>query len=136
MLTFCFQFPIQIQHTFPGGTSAPPPPLLCLSFSLSLFLLWPTSFTPSHLSISSHLALKSPFQFQNALKPTPARRSLVLPRDKTGTIYLSSPLHTLRRKRATGGFVLEPFQVSNLSWKICSQWFQMKPSGILSVCAL
>lgn len=50
------------------------PPSLSV-FLLSSFLLWLTSFTPSHLSISSHLALKSLFQFQNALKPMPARRS-------------------------------------------------------------
>lgn len=64
------------------------PPSLSLFF-LSLFLLWLTSFTPSHLSISSHLALKSLFQFQNALKPVPARRSPALPRDKTLGLFTS-----------------------------------------------
>lgn len=83
-----FQFKFS---THPQGTS--PPPSFSLSvFFLPLFLLWLTSFTPSHLSISSHLALKSLFQFQNALKPLPARRSLALPRDKTLGLF-TFPLH-------------------------------------------
>lgn len=88
-----FQFKFS---THPQGTSCPPPnlpPPLSLSvFFLPLFLLWLTSFTPSHLTISSHLALKSLFQFQNALKPLPARRSLALPRDKTLGLF-TFPLH-------------------------------------------
>lgn len=84
-----FQFKFS---THPQGTSPPTSPLSLSVFFLPLFLLWLTSFTPSHLSISSHLALKSLFQFQNALKPLPTRRSLALPRDKTLGLF-TFPLH-------------------------------------------
>lgn len=55
----------------PWGTS-PFFPLLCLSLYSHLLSSWLPSFTPS---FSSHPALNSPFQFQNALKPAPATGS-------------------------------------------------------------
>lgn len=62
-------------RTHPCGTSPfPPSPFFVSLSSLSLVLASPL-FTPSRLSISSRLALKSLFQFQNALKPMPATRA-------------------------------------------------------------
>lgn len=92
-LVLCWHSVSNFQFKFSTHPQGSPPPLffVCL-FSPPLFLLWLTSFTPSHLSISSHLTLKSLFQFQNALKPLPARRSLALPRDKTLGLF-TFPLH-------------------------------------------
>lgn len=64
-----------------GGPHLSPPFFVSLSsLSLSSRL---TSFAPSRLSISSHPARKSLFQFRNTLKPMPAARSPPLPRDWT-----------------------------------------------------
>lgn len=77
-LPLCYQFQIQMQNSSLWNLTFPPPPSLSL-FLLSLSSWLPLFCAPSRLSISSRLALKSLFQFQNALKPMPAARAPQLP---------------------------------------------------------
>lgn len=90
-LPLCFQFLIHMQNSSLGNLTFLPLLFVSLS-SLTLFLLG--SFTPSRLAISSHPALKSLFQFQDALKPMPAQDPPPFPLQKLSswTSYLFSSL--------------------------------------------